>query len=88
VLLTDVMAVQLDFGTPRNRAIRSAGAATVREYRFVSGSMAPKVEAAARFADATGRSALIDALKEARRLPPVAAAPRSGPAGRHPVPRA
>ena len=65
VLLSDVVAVQLDFGTPRARAIRLVGADTVREYRFPAGSMGPKVEAAARFANATGRPAYIGALEEA-----------------------
>jgi len=74
LLLTDVYAVQLDFGTTRARAIRSAGADTVREYRFPSGSMGPKVEAAARFAGATGRAARIGALEEALAI----AAGRSG----------
>jgi carbamate kinase len=74
VLLTDVVAVQLDFGTPQARAIRAAGAETLRDYRFAAGSMAPKVEAAARFADATGRPAHIGALEEA----PSVAAGRSG----------
>ena len=74
VLLTDVVALQLDFGTPHARAIRSAGADTLRDYRFAAGSMGPKVEAAARFATATGRPASIGALEEA----PAIAAGRSG----------
>jgi len=74
VLLTDVVAVQLDYGTPRARAIRSAGADTLRDYRFAAGSMAPKVEAAARFANSTARPAHIGALEEA----PAVAAGRSG----------
>lgn len=74
VLLTDVVAVQLDFGTPHARAIRSAGADTLHDYRFAAGSMAPKVEAAARFAGATGRPAHIGALEEALAV----AAGRSG----------
>lgn len=74
LLLTDVFAVQLDFGTPRARAIRSAGADTVREYRFPAGSMGPKVEAAARFANGTGHAAHIGALGAALAV----AAGRSG----------
>lgn len=74
LLLTDVFAVQLDFGTPHARAIRTAGADRLGEYRFAAGSMAPKVEAAARFANATGRPAHIGALEEA----PAVAAGRSG----------
>lgn len=74
LLLTDVVALQLDFATPHARAIRSAGAETLRDYRFAAGSMGPKVEAAARFATATGRPASIGALEEA----PAVAVGRSG----------
>ena len=84
LLLTDVYAVQLDFGTSTARAIRSGGADTVREHRFPAGSMGPKVEAAARFANATGGTARIGALVEA----PAIAAGRSGTAihpGRAPI---
>lgn len=84
LLLTDVLAVQLDLGTPHARAIRSTRADTLREYRFAAGSVGPKVEAAARFAGATGRPGQIGALEEAAAV----AAGRRGteiPPGRAPI---
>jgi carbamate kinase len=65
VLLTDVAAVQLGFGTPEARAVRRADPATLRAHRFPAGSMGPKVEAACRFAEATGRPAMIGRLDDA-----------------------
>jgi len=68
VLLTDVAAVELDFGTPSARAIRRADPATLRSHRFPPGSMGPKVEAVCRFAEATGRPAMIGRLTDAAAL--------------------
>jgi carbamate kinase len=65
LLLTDVPAVKERWGDPASRAIRLAGPAAVRGYEFAPGSMGPKVEAAARFAEATGRPAAIGALEAA-----------------------
>ena len=64
VMLTDVAAVALDFGTPAARAIRHATPAMLAEFRFPAGSMAPKVEAACGFVQHTGGFAAIGALEE------------------------
>lgn len=68
VLLTDVAAVELDYGTESARAIRRVDPATLRSYRFPAGSMGPKVEAVCRFAEATGRPAMIGRLTDAAAL--------------------
>ncbi len=65
LLLTDVDAVYLDFGKPDARRIARAGAASLTAGQFASGSMGPKVEAAAMFAAATGHPAAIGRLEDA-----------------------
>ena len=65
LLLTDVDAVYLDFGTPQARAIKSAGADSLAGDKFASGSMRPKIEAAMSFASATGHAAGIGRLEDA-----------------------
>lgn len=64
LLLTDVAAVADGWGTATPRAIRQSEPAAMRRRRFAPGSMAPKVEAACRFAE-RGGEALIGALDEA-----------------------
>jgi carbamate kinase len=68
LLLTDVPAVQEGFGTPEARPIRAATPAGMRARSFPAGSMGPKIEAACRFAEATGRPAAIGQLTDAPRL--------------------
>jgi carbamate kinase len=68
LLLTDVDAVQAGWGGPHQRPIAGASPAELRELDFAAGSMAPKVEAACRFAEATGRRAAIGALTDAARV--------------------
>jgi carbamate kinase len=65
LLLTDVSAVESDWGTPRARALTHATPEELRTLHFESGSMRPKVEAACRFVDSTRRVAAIGALDEA-----------------------
>jgi carbamate kinase len=65
VMLTDVDAVQLDQGGPDERALGRVTPAGLREHSFAAASMAPKVEAACRFVEATGRRAAIGALANA-----------------------
>lgn len=65
VLLTDVDAVLDDWGTPSPRPIGRTTVAALRSRRFAPGSMAPKVEAACRFVERTGRSAVIGSLDHA-----------------------
>lgn len=68
LLLTDVAAVERGFGTPAPAPIRRATPAELRRERFAEGSMGPKVEAACRFVEATGRPAGIGALADAARI--------------------
>jgi carbamate kinase len=68
VLLTDVAAVYTGWGTTHPRPIESAAPAELRALRLPAGSMGPKVEAACRFAEATGAVAAIGAVHEAARL--------------------
>jgi carbamate kinase len=68
LLLTDVAAVQDDYGTPRSRPIGRATPAWMRSRVFPAGSMGPKVEAACRFAEATGKPAAIGRLTDAWEL--------------------
>ena len=65
VLLTDVPAVELDWGTPHARALRTTTVSELGEHRFAAGSMAPKVAAAMSFVSNTGRPAAIGALANA-----------------------
>lgn len=62
LLLTDVEAVELGWGTRDARPIRSANVARMRSERFAPGTMGPKVEAACRFVEATERPAIIGSL--------------------------
>ena len=64
-MATDADGVYLDWGTPQQRADRAddagrAGGATSSP----AGSMGPKVEAACRFVDATGKRAAIGGLED------------------------
>lgn len=68
LLLTDVAAVQDGYGTPRARPIRRATPAELRARAFAAGSMGPKVDAACRVAEATGRPAAIGRLADAGAL--------------------
>jgi carbamate kinase len=68
VMLTDADAVFTDWGKPTQRAIRRASPAALSEMQFAAGSMGPKVEAACRFAAATGKVAAIGALADLSRI--------------------
>jgi len=65
LLLTDVAAVETGWRTPDARKIREAPPAALRTQSFEAGTMAPKIEAACRFAERTGGYAAIGALAEA-----------------------
>ena len=65
LLLTDVDAVYLDFGTPEARRIKRVGVAALMADQFASGSMRPKIAAATSFVAATGRTAGIGRLEDA-----------------------
>jgi carbamate kinase len=64
IMATDAEAVFLEWGTPQQRGIHRANPAAIRQHSFPPGSMGPKVDAACRFALATGRSAAIGALAD------------------------
>jgi carbamate kinase len=68
VMLTDADAVYVDWGTPRQRAIRRASPEALRALPFPAGSMGPKVEAACAFAEATGRRAGVGALADLEKI--------------------
>lgn len=68
VLLTDVDAVEDGHGTARARPIDRATPGEMRARAFPAGSMGPKVEAACRFTEATGRTAAIGRLDRAGAL--------------------
>ena len=66
LLLTDVEAVYADWPQPMREPIARASPAQLRERAFEAGSMAPKVEAACRFAASRpGRFAAVGALERA-----------------------
>jgi carbamate kinase len=64
IMATDVDAVYPDWGKPDARPLRRASPAAMRGFSFPAGSMGPKVGAACRFAERTGRRAAIGALKD------------------------
>ena len=68
VMLTDADAVYVDWGKPTQKAIRRAAPAALGAIAFAAGSMGPKVEAACRFASATGKRAAIGALADLGRI--------------------
>jgi carbamate kinase len=65
VCLTDVPAVVDGWGTPTARGISRISPALARQREFAAGSMGPKMEAACRFVEATGGTAVIGALSQA-----------------------
>ena len=68
LMLSDIPAVYADWPEPRREQIRAIPPRKLREFRFESGTMAPKIEAARRFATQPGRVAAIGALEEAARI--------------------
>jgi carbamate kinase len=68
VMATDVPGVMLDFGKPEEKLLRRLTAGDARGYlkngQFGTGSMQPKIEAALRFFERTGKRALITSTSE------------------------
>jgi carbamate kinase len=64
VMATDVDGVYADWGTPQQRRLDAVTPAELRAIPFPAGSMGPKVEAAARFVEATGQRAAIGSLED------------------------
>jgi carbamate kinase len=65
LLLTDVDAVYDNWGTAQAEPFRQTTPQKLRQYQFAPGSMAPKIEAACRFVEATGGMAAIGCLQDA-----------------------
>jgi carbamate kinase len=68
LLLTDVPAVWRKWPPPQGEPIARTTPAELGGYSFDPGSMGPKVEAACRFAERTGRPAAIGAIEEAEAI--------------------
>ena len=68
VLLTGADAVYVDWGRANQRPIRQASPAALLALPFRTGSIGSKVDAACRFATATGRNAAIGAIADLPRL--------------------
>ncbi|HET6793103.1 MAG TPA: carbamate kinase [Acidimicrobiales bacterium] len=64
LLLTDVDALRTGWRTPDERAVAAAAPGALRAMAWEEGSMAPKVEGACRFVEATGRPAFIGPLAD------------------------
>jgi carbamate kinase len=67
-MLTDAEAVFMDWGKPTQKAIRRSSPAALSATQFAAGSMGPKVDAACRFAAATGTKAAIGALPDLSKI--------------------
>ena len=68
LLLTDVPAVELDYGKPNARPIDRISTSELEHMQFPSGSMGPKVAAACRFVRGTRNLAAIGRLEDAAKL--------------------
>jgi carbamate kinase len=68
VMVTDVDGVYLDWGTPDQRRLGEVTPTELRETGFAAGSMGPKVEAAIRFVEHTGKRAAIGGLTQIEQI--------------------
>lgn len=68
VIATDVDGAYLDWGKPEQKRIALAAPDVALAFGFASGSMGPKIEAAANFAKATGKDAVIGALADIEQI--------------------
>jgi carbamate kinase len=68
VMLTDASAVCTDWGKPTQKEVRRASPTALEAMSFAAGSMGPKVDAACRFANATGKKAAIGALPDLEKI--------------------
>ncbi len=64
IMATDAPAVFVNWGKPDAKAIHRASPVAMRSYQFPAGSMGPKVDAACRFAETTGKTAAIGTLAD------------------------
>ncbi len=68
VMATDVDGVYADWGTPEQRRLDQVTPDELRSRPFAAGSMGPKVDAAMRFVEATGKRAAIGALEDIEQI--------------------
>jgi carbamate kinase len=64
IMATDVDAVYADWGTSDQRPLGTVTTSDLKASSFPAGSMGPKVAAAVRFVEATGKRAAIGALED------------------------
>lgn len=64
VVLTDVSAVMVDFGTPHQRPLNAVTPAELAHTDFPAGSMGPKIDAVSQFVTTTGHRAAIGSLDQ------------------------
>jgi carbamate kinase len=67
-IVTDVDGVYESWGTPEQRRIDRATPADLLGTEFAEGSMGPKVKAACRFVETTGRKAVIGSITETQAM--------------------
>jgi carbamate kinase len=80
IMVTDVDGVYADWGAGAQRKLDRISAEDLRSYDFAAGSMGPKIAAATRFVEATGKTAAIGGLDDIERVV-------AGEAGTQIVPR-
>jgi carbamate kinase len=68
VMVTDVDGVYADWGTEHQRRLASVTTAELRAGDYAAGSMGPKVEAACRFVERTGKRAAIGGLGQIQEI--------------------
>jgi carbamate kinase len=68
LMATDVDGVYEGWGTPEQRRLDQVTPGELRQRDFAAGSMGPKVDAAARFVEATGKRAAIGALADIEQI--------------------
>ena len=68
VMATDVDGVYADWGTPQQRRLERVSAEGLADQRFAAGSMGPKVDAARRFVERTGKRAAIGGLADIEKI--------------------
>jgi carbamate kinase len=68
VMATDVDGVYEHWGTNEQQRLDQVTAAELRAKRFAAGSMGPKVDAAVRFVEATGKRAAIGSLADIEKI--------------------
>ena len=68
IMATDVDGVYENWGEPTQRRLDHVTPEELRSHDFAAGSMGPKVDAAARFVEATGKTAAIGSLADIEKI--------------------